>query len=121
MTMLRTTEPRTTALRAAVLQTTALQTTERMVEVGSAEMVVDSPSESLRDGVSTEESLAAATERALRTSPYPALWRVSCALHDGQLVLRGQVRSFFLKQMAQVLASREARGIPIENRVEVVD
>jgi len=39
----------------------------------------------------------------LRNSGYQELRLVSCDFHEGVLTLRGQVSSFFLKQVAQEL------------------
>lgn len=39
--------------------------------------------------------------RRLRASPYPAVTRVQCDFDRGSLTLRGQVRTFYEKQIAQ--------------------
>jgi osmotically-inducible protein OsmY len=64
--------------------------------------------------------IADLAERLLRSNPYLTLKNVSCDWHDGVVVLRGCVPSFYLKQIAQeVVASVE--GVErIENQIEVV-
>lgn len=46
----------------------------------------------------------------LARSPYQSLHSVECAVENGTAVLRGRVRSYFLKQMAQHLVA-QTRGI----------
>jgi len=67
------------------------------------------------------EAVVELTQRELQASPYPAIQRLTCGLHEGRLVLQGQVRSYFLKQMAQVIAARVAVAVAVDNQVEVVD
>jgi osmotically-inducible protein OsmY len=66
---------------------------------------------------STNKDLA---ERRLRSNPYLALKKVSCDSHEGVLILRGCVPSYYLKQIAQqAVASLE--GVErIDNQIEVI-
>lgn len=66
-------------------------------------------------GTSVEEW---AVER-LRTSRYSALTNLSCKYRDGALVLRGELASFYLKQLAQVIVAQVAGIERIENHIEV--
>lgn len=50
--------------------------------------------------VSPGQCVAAIGER-LRSSPYLSLRDLKCGLWQGKLVLRGQVPTFYLKQVAQ--------------------
>jgi osmotically-inducible protein OsmY len=56
----------------------------------------------------------------LRNSGYHALRLVSCDFHEGVLTLRGQVPSFYLKQVAQELIRRLDGAEEINNRLEVI-
>lgn len=49
-----------------------------------------------------------------------ALHRISCELHDGALVLRGRLASYYLKQLAQAIVLGVEGVKRIENRIEVV-
>jgi len=56
----------------------------------------------------------------LAASPYAPLRRLTCDSHEGVLSIRGQVSSFYLKQLAQTAV----RGVPgveeVNNQVQVV-
>ena len=55
----------------------------------------------------------------LQASPYAALRSIGCEFHEGVLVLRGRVRTYFLKQMAQeTVRTLDGVGL-IVNVVEV--
>ena len=57
----------------------------------------------------------------LRSSPYGSLRAVSCDEENGGLVLRGRLRSFHHKQVAQETVRRLAGVRSIVNEIEVVD
>jgi hypothetical protein len=59
-------------------------------------------------------------ESQLGSAGYLALRDVRCELDNGMLCLRGCLRSFYLKQVAQAVAARLAGIPPLENRIEVV-
>ena len=64
--------------------------------------------------------VAGHAQRLLRKSAYKQLHRIECELIDGTLFLRGQVTSFYLKQIAQQ-SVRELNGVGrIYNFVQVV-
>lgn len=50
---------------------------------------------------SSNARIQKAVARRLRASPYPAVKRVQCDFDRGRLTLRGQVRTFYEKQIAQ--------------------
>lgn len=56
----------------------------------------------------------------LAASPYAPLRRLTCDSHEGVLSIRGQVATFYLKQLAQTAV----RGLPgveeVNNQVQVV-
>lgn len=57
----------------------------------------------------------------LRNSAYAPVRHVSCEFHEGVLTMRGQLPSYYLKQIAQsVLLHRLEGTAVINNRVEVV-
>ena len=60
-------------------------------------------------------------ERRPRESSYAAVRNVCCEHHEGVLILRGCVPTYYLKQIAQTLV-REVKGVDqIVNRLEVVE
>jgi osmotically-inducible protein OsmY len=64
--------------------------------------------------------LVAACESELAASGYRILTTIKVEEKDGELVLRGRVRSFFMKQMAQVIIKPVCGNTPIANLLEVV-
>jgi osmotically-inducible protein OsmY len=57
--------------------------------------------------------------RRLHDSIYLDLRHVSCAYHDGVLVLQGRLPTYHLKQMAQEAVNHLDGVERIENRIEV--
>jgi len=64
--------------------------------------------------------VAEQAEARLRSSAYLPLRTLTCDYHDGVLTIRGQVHSFYLKQLAQTRIQGLPRVEEINNRVEVV-
>jgi osmotically-inducible protein OsmY len=58
-------------------------------------------------------------QQQLKASPYNALHDICCEGQDGQLILRGRVPSFYLKQLAQELVRRSEGVRSVVNRLEV--
>lgn len=58
--------------------------------------------------------------RMLGDSPYSELRWADCEYHDGTVVLKGQVSSFYLKQLAQALVARVTPNSRIRNQLQVV-
>jgi hypothetical protein len=71
-------------------------------------------------GVASAGDPACRAEGLLARSGYPALDRVRCDFSDGVLLLRGQVPSYYLRQLAQEAVA----GLPgvraVRNEVEVL-
>jgi osmotically-inducible protein OsmY len=67
-----------------------------------------------------QASPAEFAERQLRSSPYLALRNLGCDFHDGVLVLRGCLPTYYLKQMAQAAVSHVAGVEQVVNQIEVV-
>ena len=67
-----------------------------------------------------QASLPAMAERALRSSPYPALKKLSCDSQSGVLVLRGCLPTYYLKQIAQEVVAHLEGVKRIENQIQVV-
>lgn len=64
--------------------------------------------------------LAEVARSCLRTNPYPDVKSLECEYHEGVLMLRGQVSTYYYKQLAQE-AVRDIQGIEsIVNVVKVV-
>jgi osmotically-inducible protein OsmY len=64
---------------------------------------------------------ARAAERLFEQCPYAALRELSCEFHEGLLILKGRVDSFYLKSVAQTVARGVAGVREIENHLEVED
>lgn len=59
-------------------------------------------------------------ESNLRHNSYLSLKNVRCDYHDGALILRGCLPTYYLKQMAQSVVSRMEGVQRIVNEIEVV-
>lgn len=55
----------------------------------------------------------------LKQSSYPQLRRIACEFHEGVLILRGIVGSYFIKQLAHVLVADCVGVEEVSNRLEV--
>jgi osmotically-inducible protein OsmY len=67
------------------------------------------------------EALASRIAEVLKASGYPVLRSVVVEYHEGVVVLRGRVPTFYLKQVAQTLAGK-MRGVDeLVNRLSVDD
>jgi osmotically-inducible protein OsmY len=64
---------------------------------------------------------AKSAQRRLRASPWSELRCVTAEYHDGILVLRGRVSSYYHKQLAQETVRRVLGAEAINNVVEVLD
>jgi osmotically-inducible protein OsmY len=70
---------------------------------------------------SRDDGISRLAEERLRNSSYSALRTISCEYHEGVLILRGRLHTYYLKQLAQE-AVREMDGVlEIANQVHVVD
>lgn len=59
-------------------------------------------------------------EQCLRHNSYLALKNLSCDDHDGVVVLRGCLPSYYLKQVAQEVVAHLEGVERIDNQIEVV-
>jgi hypothetical protein len=75
--------------------------------------VLSSPS-----STSEPEELAV-LRSAMRRSPYRALHELVCDVEEGGLVLRGIVRTWYLKQLAQEIARKCLSSGRFVNAIEV--
>ena len=64
--------------------------------------------------------IASAARVKLRASAYPSVHNIQCEYHEGVLVLRGRVASYFHKQLAQETVRGVAGVGEIINVVEVM-
>lgn len=71
------------------------------------------------EAANPDQNLVALARRRLKTSRYLTLSRLSCRQEADSLVLRGEVPSFYLKQLAQEVLRNVARGRRIVNLLEV--
>ena len=53
----------------------------------------------------------AVAQRALSSSPYPALKKLSCDYQGGVLVLKGCLPTYYLKQIAQEVVAQQVQGM----------
>lgn len=67
---------------------------------------------------SSDDALCKVLHR-LETSPYLALRLVRCSCQGSRLILHGRVPSYYLKQLAQVVAGQCLGMRTIDNRLEV--
>lgn len=82
--------------------------------------MIDTPTRRIMtDGPVDLEPSVAAARQALAATPYAWLQRVEVVADGGRVVLRGNVPSFYLKQLAQVtvLALPDVPGLRNELRV----
>ena len=63
--------------------------------------------------------IEASVLQSLRLASYSALRRVHCEFHEGVVTLRGWLPSYYLKQLAQTLATKVAGVEQIVNRIAV--
>ncbi len=56
----------------------------------------------------------------LRNHPHMAVQRIWCEFHDGHLYLRGQVPSYYHKQLAQVAVADLEGVTQVVNEIEVL-
>lgn len=66
-------------------------------------------------GMDTEQ---ARIENKLQKTSYPELWRITCSLNESGVVISGVVRTYYLKQLAQILVQSEV-SVPIRNDIQV--
>ncbi len=64
--------------------------------------------------------IAVAAQESLVGSCHCELQSLSCELHDGALVLRGRVSSYYRKQLAQERVRIVVGSLKIHNAVEVI-
>ena len=69
----------------------------------------------------TDTEVVETAEKRFRASSYVALRSIKCEFHEGVIVLRGRVASYYLKQLAQEMVRNLAGIGAILNVVEVPD
>jgi len=74
-----------------------------------------------RGGVPASAAVVVRVEEDLRSSGYHALGHVVCQDHEGVIILHGHVPSFYMKQLAQVVAGKVPGVARIVNRLVVDD
>ena len=85
------------------------------------EIVESTPKSLAGDEAPVSTKVAEEVTESLKAAGYRALLAVVCHYHEGVLVLQGRVPSFYLKQVAQVQASKVPDVEVIVNRVTVDD
>jgi osmotically-inducible protein OsmY len=69
--------------------------------------------------VEATEALCQRVERRLRSNGFLALRGVTCGWNQGKLTLRGQVPTYYLKQLAQAMASQVEGNLELVNAIAV--
>ena len=73
-----------------------------------------------RTGLSLHQRIAQAAMERLRQVPYPSIRGVSCECNEqGVVFLRGQLPSFYHKQLAQEAVAKVAGIVRVINEIEV--
>ena len=71
-------------------------------------------------GAGPHDELMETVRRAIQASGYAGpLSRIEVSMHEGQVVLSGQVGSFYHKQVAQAVVMQTVADIPLRNDVQV--
>lgn len=71
--------------------------------------------------INTNVEIADSVRRSFAALHYPELNQIACEAKQGQVTLRGNVRSYYLKQMAQEVARRIPGVRRVTNDVQVND
>lgn len=74
------------------------------------------------EGATSQEAVRETEDHVrscFRSSPYLDLRHIDCRMEDGVLSMHGRVGSFYLKQIAQTVASKVEGVRRIENHLEV--
>jgi len=74
----------------------------------------------MKTATDTRRDLAEVARGVLHNTPYGALRRISCEYHDGALILRGELPTYFLKQIAQTVVARLPGVAQVHNQIDVV-
>jgi osmotically-inducible protein OsmY len=83
-------------------------------------MLTFNPSEPETGRQDLQTRMIELAERCLHSNPYQAMKNVSCDYHDGVLVLRGCLPTYYLKQLAQQVVVGLEGVERIDNRIQVV-
>ncbi len=79
-----------------------------------------SPPAATPSGTNHRPELVELAENRLRGNSYLSLKNISCEFHEGALILRGCVPSYYLKQVAQMAVTPMEGVSRIVNQIEVV-
>jgi len=88
-------------------------------KLNSAPNSVCSNSTAISVVTNNEHQVVQHAKQLFANSPYNSLRQVGCAYHEGVLILRGRVPTFYMKQIAQTMVRNVDAGIHIDNRLVV--
>jgi hypothetical protein len=74
----------------------------------------------MRTSTDLRSDVAEHARRLLLETPYHVLRRVSCEYQAGELILRGELPTYFLKQMAQTAVANLPGVERVVNHIDVV-
>ena len=83
------------------------------------EMAASTTESLVEHGVPYSTLVTEKVAESFKASGYRTLTAVACHFHEGVVVLRGRVPSFYMKQLAQVLAGRVPGVDVVANRLRV--
>ena len=81
----------------------------READLSNSRVVFQSSAELLRE-----------VQRRLASSPYRCVRNIECECDEGVVLLRGELPSYFFKQMAQELLREMTGCSAVENQIEVL-
>ncbi|MFN7730474.1 MAG: hypothetical protein ACK5OB_01130 [Pirellula sp.] len=81
--------------------------------------MLEAPDAAMDEANAVDETLQQTAQMLLRTSPFQELHALDVVIDDHALRLRGQVMSYFHKQIAQETIRSVAPGVIVENELEV--
>lgn len=82
--------------------------------------VIENPRLLKQKGAMEDRRIREKVTELLGTHPYLVLREISCDCQDGTLVLKGNLPSYFLKQVAQSIAMTAEGVREIYNAIEVL-
>lgn len=71
--------------------------------------------------IGADQRLASDVQQSLQKLGYPQLNKVECRAEGKAVQLRGKLRSFYLKQMAQNVAAKVSGVERVHNGIQVVE
>lgn len=71
-------------------------------------------------GIDWDLDLKTRVEAALKRAGYCGLHELDVHAHEGMVLLKGQINTYYMKQLAQTIAMKVPGVEILENRIEVI-